>query len=149
MRGAGLIYGGARAERRQRMVMSRLECDYDDEVEVALVCPSQHLGITADPALKKSRAEKSESYFSISRMKKKLADQTCECLTSCGILAVVLGGCVASYFYCRECLLGILIVSACLCPWIPYFNIPLWVSIGMLVFLGFHFTNKVFTFMWE
>jgi hypothetical protein len=45
--------------------------------------------------------------------------------------------------------LGILILSACLCPWIPYFNIPLWVSIAMLLVLGFHFTNKVFTLMWE
>lgn len=120
-----------------------------DDVEVALVCPSQNIGITADQSLKKSRAEKKDSYFSISQMKKRLADQTYEFLTACFVLLVVLGGCVLSYFYCKECLVGILILSACLCPWIPYFNIPLWVSIGLLMFLGFRFTNKVFTFMWE
>jgi hypothetical protein len=123
----------------------------DSDVEVALVCPSQYMGGTYDGAEKPGRArgKGDDSYFSIQQMKQRLYAQTCECLMASTVLIVVLGLCVLSFFYCRECLLGILVLSACLCPWIPYFNIPLWVSIGMLVVLGFHFTNKVFTFMWE
>jgi hypothetical protein len=134
--------------------MARDSCggdDDDSDVEVALVCPSQNLGSTYDGGEKPGRAGKGkdDSYFSIQQMKQRLYAQTCECLMPSIVLIIVLGGCVLSFFFCRECLLGILVLSACLCPWIPYFNIPLWVSIGMLVVLGFHFTNKVFTFMWE
>ena len=132
----------------------------DDDVEVALVCPSQNMGrVYVDPKVqtstksggggKPSTEGKSDSFFSIQSLKQSLISQTYSFIAASVVLTVVLTGCGLSYMYCRECLLGILILSACLCPWIPYFNIPLWVSIGMLLVLGFHFTNKVFTLMWE
>ena len=130
-------------------------CDEDDDVEVALVCPSQGMGRTyvdktndADTEKKKASSN-DDSFFSVQQMKKKLVDQTISCLVASVVLVVVLGGCVLSFFYCKECLLGILILSACLCPWIPYFNIPLWVSIGLMIWLGFHFTQRAFTFIWD
>ena len=132
-------------------------CDEEDDVEVALVCPAQAMGLTYPEKAKGARVDtdtkkasgKDDSFFSVQQMKKKLVDQTISCLVASVVLVIVLGGCILSFFYCKECLLGILILSACLCPWIPYFNIPLWVSIGLMIWLGFHFTQRAFTFIWD
>lgn len=132
-------------------------CDEEDDVEVALVCPAQAMGLTYPEKAKDARVDtdtkkasgKDDSFFSVQQMKKKLVDQTISCLVASIVLVLVLGGCILSFFYCKECLLGILILSACLCPWIPYFNIPLWVSIGLMIWLGFHFTQRAFTFIWD
>jgi hypothetical protein len=127
--------------------------DEDDE-EVALVCPSKKLGAKADynnkdGTSKKKDDKEGDSFISIQKMKQRLISQTYDCLIASIVLVVMLGLCAVSFFYCKVCLLGILILSACMCPWIPYFNIPLWTSIILLVFVGWNFTYKVFEFTWK
>jgi hypothetical protein len=85
----------------------------------------------------------------LKRLKKKLYAETCQCITAIVVLSLVLAGCVVSFFYCNVCLVGVIIVSACMCPWIPYFNIPLWTSIVLLVFVGWNFSSRKFHFIWE
>ena len=129
--------------------------DEDDE-EVALVCPSKKLGTQAkvkadygDAASKKKDDKEGDSYISIQKMKQRLISQTYDCLIASIVLVVMLGLCAVSFFFCKVCLLGILILSACMCPWVPYFNIPLWASIILLIFVGWNFTYRSFEFTWK
>lgn len=127
--------------------------DEDDE-EIALVCPSKKLGAQAktkaDEDLSAPRkGGAGDSFLSIQKVKQRLISQTYDCIIATIILSVILAACGLSFFYCKLCLLGILILSACMCPWVPYFNIPLWVSIILLVFVGWNFTYKAFEFSWK
>lgn len=103
-----------------------------------------------DTATKKP-ATTSFSYIRnpLTAAKKKLQSETCHCITALVVLSFILAGCVVSFFYCNVCLIGVIIVSACMCPWIPYFNIPLWISIFLLVFMGWNFSSRKFHFIWE
>jgi len=102
------------------------------------------------PVVKKPQAEEDDvSFYSVNKMKRRMYAQTYECMTAAGVIFFICGGCILSYMYCQQCLLGILIFSACMCPWIPYFNVPLWVSIIMLVSLGWHFTVGRLTLTWQ
>jgi hypothetical protein len=93
--------------------------------------------------------EEDVSFYSVNKMKQRLYAQTYECLIATAVVIVICGGCAASYAFCQPCLLGILVFSACMCPWIPYFNVPLWVSIIMLISLGWHFTVGHLTLTWQ
>ncbi len=75
--------------------------------------------------------------FSAQRLKQKLVAQTYDFLFAVLILLTVTGGCVVSFLYCKPCLLGIVGLSFCLCPWVPYLNIPLWTAIAMLIHWGY------------
>jgi hypothetical protein len=103
----------------------------------------------APPVKPPAQKDESVPLYLVKKAKQRLYDQTHECLVACAVIVVILGGCVVSYVYCQACLLGILVFSACLCPWIPYFNVPLWVSIVMLVSLGWHFTAGRLTLTWQ
>jgi 1,4-dihydroxy-2-naphthoate octaprenyltransferase len=125
----------------------------DDDEEVALVCPARKMGVQANTAsdnpTKKRDSKDGDSFISIQKMKQRLISQTYDCMIASIVLVIMLGLCVVSYFFCKVCLLGILILSACMCPWVPYFNIPLWISIVLLVFMGWNFTYKSFEFTWK
>lgn len=77
------------------------------------------------------------SFFSMQRLKQKLIAQTYDCMLAILVLLVVTGGCVISFVYCKPCLLGVIVLSFCLCPFVPYLNIPLWIAILMLVHWGY------------
>ena len=90
--------------------------DEDDE-EVALVCPSKKLGAKADynnkdGTSKKKDDNEGDSFISIQKMKQRLISQAYDCLIASIVLVVMLGLCAVSFFYCKVCLLGILILSA-------------------------------------
>ena len=102
------------------------------------------------PPIKTPQKDKSDvPFYSVNKVKQRLYAQTYECMIACAIIFVISGGCVLSYLFCQPCLLGILVFSACMCPWIPYFNVPLWVSIIMLISLGWHFTVGRLTLSWQ
>lgn len=119
------------------------ESDEDGEVEVALVCPTQKLEGVPDP---KGGTKKDSG---IKKMKRKFISETQQFVLSILVLTVVLGMVVLSYFFCPMCLFGIMVMSACLCPFLPYFNIPLWTSIVLIIVLGMTYTQRPFTFIWK
>lgn len=122
--------------------------DDDDDVEVALVCPTQTLdGLNDLKQFDKKDVKKPKSVFQ--RFQKGLVSETAQCLGSLVVLLIVLGSVVVAYFFCPVCLFGIMVVSACLCPFLPYFNIPLWTSIVLIVVLGMTYTHRPFTLIWK
>ena len=51
--------------------------------------------------------------------------------------------------YCVSCLIGICVVCICLCPFIPAMNIPLWISMAVLIWKGWTLTNGHLTLIWQ
>ena len=132
--------------------------DEEDEVEVALVCPVNPLGDSIkvkdsgeiQPSSEKQNERVNEKKVGTwKKMKRRLVSETFQCAVALIILVVMLGLVVLSYFYCQVCLFGIMIISACMCPFISYFNIPLWTSILLIVVLGMTYTQRPFTFIWK
>lgn len=129
----------------------------DDDVEVALVCPTQTLGelerTKADQSdysvLPSDGAKNKKKVSTWKRVQRKFVSETFQCVISLVLLFVMIGSIVLSYMYCRVCLFGIMVISACLCPFMPYFNIPLWTSILLIVILGMTYTQRPFTFIWN
>lgn len=135
--------------------MSLLGSDEED-VQVALVCPvARTLDLNDVKDLedfrkfKEADANKNKNESSFKRMQRKLVSETFQCAVALVVLVLVLGLIVLSYFYCKICLFGIMTVSACLCPFLPYFNIPLWTSILLIVLLGMTYSQRPFTFIWN
>jgi hypothetical protein len=83
------------------------------------------------------------------KVKDHFVSETQQCVWASFILLLVIGMIVLSYMFCTECLFGIMIISACLCPFMPYFNIPLWISILLITTLGISFVHRNFTFIWK
>lgn len=82
------------------------------------------------------------SFFSAQGMKRAWMSETQSCVCATMVLLVLMGLCAACYFFCPFCLLGIIVVSMCLCPWIPYYNIPLYISIALFVFYLYNESTK-------
>jgi uncharacterized membrane protein len=126
----------------------------EDEVEVALVCPVAPLGelnktkdeSDVQPSQERVTEKKKGTW---AKMKRNFVSETFQCVVALIILIIMLGLVVLSYFYCQICLFGIMIISACMCPFISYFNIPLWTSILLIVVLGMTYTQRPFTFIWK
>ena len=94
-------------------------------------CPS----LTAESDTKPKKG--AYPLFSTQRLKQKMIVQTYDCIFAITILLVVTGVCVVSFLYCKPCLFGVIALSFCLCPWVPYLNIPLWIAIIMLLHWGY------------
>ena len=64
---------------------------------------------------------------------------------------LVLTGAALGVFsaYCTSCLIGLCLVCLCLCPFIPIVNIPLWISIVILLWRGWSLTNGHLSLVWE
>lgn len=122
--------------------------DEDDDVEIALVCPTQTLeGLNDKKEVPIVKDNKKDGAYK--RAKRKFISETAQFVMSLFVLIVVLGLVVVSYFFCPICLFGIMVMSACLCPFLPYFNIPLWASILLIIMLGMTYTQRPFTFIWH
>ena len=71
---------------------------------------------------------------------------------SCGILVftiLMLVLCIVSFVFCQECLFGLLIISACLCPFFHPLNAPLWLAIVLLTVGGWSFTAGALSVTWD
>lgn len=119
----------------------------DQDVEVALVCPTQTLEGLNDMKDKVEKDNKKDGVYK--RAKRKFISETAQFVVSLFVLTVVLGLVVISYFFCPICLFGIMVMSACLCPFLPYFNVPLWTSILLIIMMGMTYTQRPFTFIWK
>lgn len=83
------------------------------------------------------------------KVKDQFVRETEKCVMASFVLFLIIGLITLSYMFCTECLFGIMIISACLCPFLPYFNIPLWISILLITTLGISFVHRNFTFIWK
>lgn len=83
------------------------------------------------------------------RMSHGLYVKTVECFVGTTVLVLMLCICLLCYYYCISCLLGIVLVSLCLCPFLPYFNVPLWIALVILVVSGYRITNGHLSLVWE
>lgn len=57
--------------------------------------------------------------------------------------------CLVFYMTCPRCLFGILIFSACLCPFFHPMNAPLWLAIVLLIVSGWTFTTGNLSITWD
>ena len=57
--------------------------------------------------------------------------------------------CSVFYVLCPRCLFGVLIFSACLCPWVNSLNVSLWVALVLLVLSGWTFSIGAFSVTWN
>lgn len=57
--------------------------------------------------------------------------------------------CVVFYMTCPRCLFGILLLSACLCPFFHPMNAPLWLAIVLLTVSGWSFTTGSLSISWN
>ena len=57
--------------------------------------------------------------------------------------------CLVFYMICPRCLFGILILSACLCPFFHPMNAPLWLAIVLLTVSGWSFTTGSLAVTWN
>ena len=72
----------------------------------------------------------------VGRVAANIRSQTIQCLISTIVIAVILGACIVFYYTCHICLLGVVIFSGCMCPYVPFFNFPLWISILLIGIIG-------------
>ena len=57
--------------------------------------------------------------------------------------------CLIFYVTCPKCLFGVLLVSACMCPWANSMNAPLWLAIVLLIVSGWTFTAGYLSVTWN
>jgi uncharacterized membrane protein AbrB (regulator of aidB expression) len=57
--------------------------------------------------------------------------------------------CILFYFICPRCLFGVLLFSACLCPFFNTMNLPLWLAIVLLIVSGWTFTSGLLSVSWH
>ena len=63
--------------------------------------------------------------------------------------AVSLVLCIVFYMTCPKCLFGVLVVSACMCPWFHSMNAPLWLALLLLAASGWTFTYGYLSVTWN
>jgi hypothetical protein len=66
------------------------------------------------------------------------------CMTLMSILL-----CVVFYMICPKCLFGVLLLSACLCPFVHAMNVPLWLAIILLIVSGWSFSAGALSITWN
>ena len=74
--------------------------------------------------------------------------KTLQCLLTLVVVFGVIGLCIFSYLYCKLCLLVIFFVCMACCLCVPGLNVPLWISIVLLVAGGYSFSNGRFSVIW-
>lgn len=63
-----------------------------------------------------------------------------------GITALVL---ILGWFFCPVCIVGVLVFSICTCAYVPILNIPLWISIAILMWQGWKITQGSLSLEWK
>jgi hypothetical protein len=63
------------------------------------------------------------------------------------LLCLVL--CLVFYMICPRCLFGVLIFSACLCPFFHPMNAPLWLALVLLTVSGWSFSTGALSITWN
>ena len=64
-------------------------------------------------------------------------------------MLLCLGLCIVFYIFHPEYMFGVLVVSACLCPFYNAMNAPLWLAILLLTISGWSFTTGSLSISWK
>jgi len=72
--------------------------------------------------------------------------QVCIPLVLLATAAAFLG---VGWFICPVCVVCVFLFSACTCAYIPVMNIPLWISIVILIWQGWKVTDGALTVAWK
>lgn len=123
-----------------------MDAELGELTEIPLPCKRALPTIVEEvenPCAKAAKPYSSVVFSAAEKGRKKLVSDTVYCIVSVVTLVVVVGLCVLCYLFCIPCLFGIIAVSCCLCPWMTFFNIPLWLSILLLVYTSWHFTAHI------
>jgi len=128
------------------------DCEWGGEPCETKQCkPSKDTEVGGDGRenLCKSRHDPScDSWVVHARRVQSMSEQSRGCgMLLFTILLLVL--CLASFMFCQECLFGILIISACLCPFFHPLNAPLWLAIVLLTVGGWSFTTGALSISWK
>jgi len=121
--------------------------DDEDDTEVALVCPAAQRLAEVPDFKPENKAKKKQS--TLEAMEEKFVNRTVKCTFSCGVLILVLGVICLSFFYCPACLVGILVISACMTAYESYWNIPLWISMLLIIIFGIKIVNRDVALIWK
>jgi hypothetical protein len=65
------------------------------------------------------------------------------------LMMLCIVACLVFYMICPRCLFGILIFSACLCPFYNPMNAPLWLAIILLTLSGWSLTTGALSITWN
>lgn len=79
----------------------------------------------------------------------KIRIQTIQCLVSLLIILVTLAVIIISFFWCKICLVVMVVFCLCFCLCIPQLNFPLWVAIFLCIIAGWSFTTGKFRWEWN
>ena len=78
-----------------------------------------------------------------------LRSKTYDCVVGLGIILLLTGINVVCFLYCTECLFLIFGFCLCCCLCVPTLNVPLWISVILLVISGYTFTYGKFAIVWN
>jgi hypothetical protein len=92
--------------------------------------------------------DKDEGWVVHSRRTRQLTEKFHDCGVLC-LMLVSVGLCFVFYMVCPRCLFGILLFSACLCPFFHPMNAPLWLAIVLLTVSGWSFTTGALSVTWN
>jgi len=65
------------------------------------------------------------------------------------LLAVAAAFLGVGWFVCPVCIVCVFLFSACTCAYMPVMNIPLWISIIILIWQGWTVTNGALSVTWK
>lgn len=105
-------------------------------------------GIETAIPLMKEEDRSDKDWVVHARRTQYMADQFRDLGVMC-LMMLCLVLCLVFYMICPRCLFGILIFSACLCPFFNPMNAPLWLAIVLLVVSGWSFTTGNLSIVWN
>jgi len=71
------------------------------------------------------------------------------CIMPLTMLCIVMGILLGLAMVCPKCLFIVFFFCACTCGFVPIMNIPLWVSMIILILKGWTISNGVFSLSWQ
>ena len=93
------------------------------------------------------RIEDDEAFLERCRQIKEFTAKHTECGILCFVIFCLLL-CGVFFVVCPKCIFGILILSACLCPFFNAMNAPLWLAIILLTVSGWSFSTRALSISW-
>lgn len=110
--------------------------------------------VNAEVALSVDALAEEDAEIIQTKRKIKAMDEECQLtLRRLALLSIILGICVYCMFACSNCLLGIMVVSACFCQSCPLLWLPFFCSITLYVVShmptleqAFTITEDIYTF---
>lgn len=138
--------------------MQGLSGNRHEDVEIALVCPpAVFTDVEKDSLLKnekKMNVKKRHDFLGVvadgwMSFQDCYVDRTCRCFFSSIVTLLMIGIIFLCFYYCRVCLIGVLMISAIMVFIDPYWSIPMWLSLVLLIVFGYSVVQGDIMFIWK